>query len=129
MGPRTRYVYISIIVLAALLAVSVAHGFTWAWAQAGWDDRPLLGVIPVAYLLAYALAVAGAIFAMNHKPTFTLAHEVVDELSKVTWPSREETSSATVVVIVTVLVCSAYLGLFDAVWLSLTNWMLGVHPS
>jgi preprotein translocase SecE subunit len=129
MGPRTRYVIVGIVALAILLAVSISHGFVWVWAQAGWDDRPLFGGLQLTHLLGYLVAAAGALFAWRHQPTFTLANEVVDELSKVTWPTREETSSATVVVIVTVLVCSAYLGIFDAVWLTLTNWILGVHPS
>ncbi len=130
MGPRTRYVVVGIVLLAVLLAVSLSHGFTWIIAQAGWDDMPVFGrEVTVSHLIAYAVAFGAAAFVMWHKSTFQLANEVVDELAKVTWPTREETGNATVVVIVTVIVCSAYLGIFDAVWLSLTNWILGVHPS
>ncbi len=130
MGPRTRYVVVGILLLAVLLGVALSHGFTWIFAQVGWDDMPVLTrEITLTSVLAYGLALGGAAFAIRHGPTFQLANEVVDELAKVTWPTREETGNATVVVIVTVVVCSAYLGLFDAVWLSLTNWILGVHPS
>ncbi len=130
MGPRTRYVVVGIVLMALLLAVSLSHGFTWIWAQAGLDDWPVVTrEVTITKLLAYGIAFLAAAFALKHKPTFQLANEVVDELAKVTWPTREETGNATVVVIVTVVVCSAYLGIFDAVWLSLTNWILGVHPS
>jgi preprotein translocase SecE subunit len=47
---------------------------------------------------------------------FELATEVVSELKKVTWPTRKETSNATVVVIVTVFISSLFLGFFDLVW-------------
>jgi len=130
MGPRTRYVIVGIVVLAIFVAISLSHAFAWSWAQLGWDDLPIIGRdVTLTRVIAFAIALGAAVFVIRHGPTFQLANEVVDELAKVTWPTREETGSATVVVIVTVVVCSAYLGVFDAVWLSLTNWILGVHPS
>ena len=39
--------------------------------------------------------------------------EVKVELSKVTWPTRKQTTGTTVVVIIFVFVVSAFLGLFD----------------
>ena len=130
MGARTRYVVVGILVLAAFLAISLSHALVWAWAQLAWDDMPLFGRdLTLTHVLAYAIALSAAVFVMKHAPTFQLANEVVDELSKVSWPTREETGNATIVVIVTVVLCSAYLGIFDAVWLSLTNWILGVNPS
>lgn len=130
MGPRTRYVIVGIVVLAIFVGVALSHAFTWSWAQLGWDDLPIVGRdVTLTRVIAFAIALGAAVFVIRHGPTFQLANEVVDELAKVTWPTREETGNATVVVIVTVIVCSAYLGVFDAVWLSLTNWILGVHPS
>lgn len=130
MGSRTRYVVVGIVLLAVLLAVSLAHAFAWLWVQFGWEDLPILSrELAMTDLIAYALGLGTAVFVIKHRPTFQLANEVVDELAKVTWPSREETGSATVVVIVTVILASAYLGVFDAVWLSLTNWILGVNAS
>ena len=72
------------------------------------------------------MGTAGAAFCLMHGSTRQLASEVVEELTKVTWPTRAETGAATVVVIVTVLLCSAYLGVFDAMWLWLTDKILGV---
>ena len=39
--------------------------------------------------------------------------EVVSELKKVTWPTRKETLGATGVVLILVIIISAYLGLVD----------------
>ena len=41
--------------------------------------------------------------------------EVVAELKKTTWPRRREVYGTTVVVIVTVLICAAYLWVVDLV--------------
>ena len=49
--------------------------------------------------------------------------ETKTELKKVTWPTRKETFAATIVVIVTVLVSSVILGIFDSVWGWLTRYM------
>jgi preprotein translocase SecE subunit len=51
----------------------------------------------------------------------TLSDEVIIELRKVSWPTREETYYSTLVVIITVLIMAAILGLFDAIWLKVTN--------
>jgi len=125
---RQRYVIVGILALGVITALPLAHGFQWAWVQLGWDDMPILSrELSLTTLIAYGLAAAGVTFAFKHPATFQMATEVVDELAKVTWPSREETGSATVVVIMTVLICSAFLGVFDFFWLSLTDWILGVR--
>ena len=127
---RQRYVIVGILALALIAAMPLAHGFQWAWVQLGWDDPPILSrELSLTTLIAYALGVAAATFALKHRPTFQLATEVVDELTKVTWPSREETGNATVVVIMTVIICSVFLGVFDFLWLSLTDWILGVRQA
>jgi preprotein translocase subunit SecE len=41
--------------------------------------------------------------------------EVSNELKKVSWPTRQETISSTVVVIVLVFIVSLYLGIIDVI--------------
>lgn len=54
-------------------------------------------------------------------------NEVVSELRKVHWPTRQETMAATVVVIVVVFIVSLWLGLVDAVISFLFTRFLGVQ--
>lgn len=42
--------------------------------------------------------------------------EVKVEMSKVTWPNRTEVGQATSVVIVAVVIASAYIGVLDVIW-------------
>jgi preprotein translocase SecE subunit len=49
--------------------------------------------------------------------------DVVAELKRVTWPERQETFAATIIVIVTVFIISVILGIFDMVWSRLTNFI------
>jgi preprotein translocase subunit SecE len=57
----------------------------------------------------------------RHPKLNPLAHEVAGELAKVTWPSRKETWTSTVVVIITSIIAAAYLGAFDAIWSGFTD--------
>lgn len=65
--------------------------------------------------------IATAVLLYRNASTHALATEIADELSKVTWPTRKETSSSTVIVIVTSMIAAAMLGVFDAVWSAVTD--------
>ena len=127
MSSRQRYVVVGVLGLAVLTALTLARGLNWTFVQLGWDDPLLLDLrdLPLTTAIGYAIGVVAAVVCLKHPTIKQLSLEVVEELSKVTWPSREETGNATVVVIVTTLICSAFLGAFDAVWLWLTDWLLG----
>jgi len=45
------------------------------------------------------------------------------ELKKVTWPSREEATASTRVVLVSVLIIAGILGLVDFILFKLVDWM------
>jgi preprotein translocase subunit SecE len=114
-------VAISFILAALLVSYVVAHGLHWAFLSLGVIDRPLLGdrfttTTAIAAALAFGLA-----FALWRSPRVNgLAQEVVSELKKVTWPSMAETKAATVVVIITSILVSLLLGVFDLGF----NWLI-----
>ena len=128
MQSKERYVVVSILVVGLIVAMTLARGFEWIWVAAGINDPYIAGIrqLPLTALMAYVVGLGGALFCLKNENIRTLSNEVVDELSKVTWPSREETGQATIVVVVTVIICAAFLGLFDAVWLWLTDRLLGI---
>ena len=63
--------------------------------------------------LRWSTAGTAAIVAYRNEQVFASVVEVTRELEKVTWPTRKETSAATVVVIVTVLISALILSSFD----------------
>ena len=71
------------------------------------------------------LAAAVTWLVWRHRQTQQSAAETVAELRKVTWPTRKETSQATVVVIVTVIIAALILQVFDAIWSRVTGYILG----
>lgn len=76
--------------------------------------------------IAAAVAFGGAFALFRHPTSRQFADEVVTELAQVTWPTREETWTHTIVVIVTSVVAAAYTGLFDAIWSALTDLVYNV---
>lgn len=103
-------------VLGGLIACYLAIQITqWVW---GFFAKP-----QELYVSLIGIAVAGGgTFALwRNKQMFQKASDIANELAKVTWPTRKETSAATVVVIVTTIIFSAFLGIFDLIW----SWATG----
>jgi preprotein translocase SecE subunit len=126
---RERYVVGAVVGLAIVLSMAMARGFEWLWVWQEWNDPFMLGIrqLPLTSVIAYAISAALAFATLRHPDANTMALEVVDELSKVVWPTREETGHATMIVVIAVLISSAFLGAFDAVWLWMTDWILGIE--
>lgn len=131
MPSRQRYVVISIVCLAFIVGLVLSRAFGWLFSELNLQNPHFFGLHELALTscLGYASALVLAVWVMLNQQTYALALDIADELARVTWPSRDETGHATLVVIVAVVVCSTYLGVVDAVWLWITNWILGVSSA
>ena len=77
---------------------------------------------PLLVTAASAVFATGVTFFLYRHPTVSrVSNEIVGELAKVTWPSRDEIQAATIVVIITSIIASIIVGAFDAAWSSLTD--------
>jgi len=56
--------------------------------------------------------------------SFMWMSHIVHELKRVTWPSKQETYGATIVVLVTVFISAALMGFFDTIWSFATKYLL-----
>jgi preprotein translocase subunit SecE len=70
------------------------------------------------FIRLLSLVAGGIVFFVlsRHKEVNKFMNEVVVELSRVTWPTQKETSSATFIVIIMVLISGVVLGFLDYVW-------------
>ncbi len=110
-----RWVQTAFMALGAFLFWLVDRVAVTLWALFDEPDTTATtaGSAVVAALIAWRL--------YSHEKVNRLAHEVVGELAKVTWPVRREVSAATVVVIITSVIAAVILGTFDAVWSAVTD--------
>ena len=103
----------------------MAFGLTLFWIfdkliTIGWDKfqepRPV-----VVSLVSFALSAAITVVLYKHPTVSRVSSEIVGELARVSWPSRDEIQAATIIVIITSIIASIIVGAFDAAWSSLTD--------
>jgi preprotein translocase subunit SecE len=105
--------------LAGLLGAFILSRTTdWVWSYFAKPNDLLIN------LLAILVAGTAALVAYRNERVFASIVDVTRELEKVTWPTRKETTAATIVVLVTVLLSALILSGFDAIWSFFTNWFL-----
>jgi preprotein translocase subunit SecE len=78
-------------------------------------------IMPISALIGVGVAW----YYWKQQRTRELAEEVASELSKVTWPSKDEVMSSTAVVIVTTIFSTIFFALMDRFWSFLTNLVYG----
>ena len=117
MGPN-KFVHLTFALAGLLAAFLVARATDWAWSYFSKPNDLVINGI--------AILVAGtaAVVTYRNERIYASVVDITRELEKVTWPTRKETSAATIVVIVTVLIAALILSTFDAIWSKLTTWFL-----
>lgn len=123
-----RYVNIAFVVSGLLVWMVVGHFFSWALDLLGQTYNPMIlgHNFRMADLLGMGVAVVATIIARRNEQASTFAMEVGNELSKVTWPTWNETKVATFIVIVITIVIAMILGAFDYVWAALSKLVYNV---
>jgi preprotein translocase subunit SecE len=114
-----KWVHVMFAVAGIILAWLLAKCGEWGWSYFGKPNELYVG------LGAVTVSGIATFIAWKNEELFTLASEVAGELRKVTWPSRKETVSSTIVVIVTTIIASLLLGFFDGVWAWATRMIYG----
>ena len=106
-----KYLYTGYFVAGCVLAFLVSHVSDAAWA--GHENASnAIGVVA---------GVIGVVAGWKNVKLRTLAMETIEELAAVTWPSKDETTTATVVVMATAITASVVIVLLDRFWNWLTN--------
>ena len=117
MGPN-KFVHLTFAIGGLLLAFLLAHTVDWGWSYFAKPNDLVVN------LLAIVVAGTAAVTVYRNERAYASIVEITRELEKVSWPTRKETSAATVVVLVTVLISALVLSGFDAIWAFFTNWFL-----
>ncbi|MEM7446606.1 MAG: preprotein translocase subunit SecE [Myxococcota bacterium] len=110
-----RWVQFGFIVAALGLFWVLDHVVWSIWDL--WAEPSSVLVTTTAALVSIAVVWSG--YQVPRYRSFI--QEVAGELSRVTWPSRQETWSHTVVVVIVSLIAAVILGIFDAAWSAITD--------
>jgi preprotein translocase SecE subunit len=110
-----RWVQLGFAVTALLLVWLSGHVISTVWYIFADPSEPVVTAASVIF------GIGTAVVLYRSPSVYALSTEVADELSKVTWPTRQETTNSTVVVIVTSIIAAVFLGFFDAIWSAVTD--------
>jgi preprotein translocase subunit SecE len=77
------------------------------------------------YPIAIALGIAVPLYFFRRPDARQYAEEVAEELAQVTWPSKEEVTNSTVIVVVTTLASTVFFALLDQFWRFVTDKIYG----
>ena len=117
MGPN-KFVHLTFAIGGLLAAFVLSRMVDWGWSYFAKPNDLVVNLVAI-------LVAGGAVLAVyRNERAYSSVVEVTRELEKVSWPTRKETSAATIVVLVTVLISALVLSGFDAIWAFFTNWFL-----
>jgi len=118
-----RWVVLAFVVLSIVVGWTVQAGSVSAFGQFAIPDTRL-GPITLTTLLAVFAGGITMIALLRNEKAVKFTDEVVDELTKVTWPTREETVRASTTVVVTTLLVAVLLAVYDFVWKNIADLVL-----
>ncbi len=98
-------------------------GIFVAWFVFNAVDRLWEGHDAIATIIGVVSGLLAVTFAWRNEGFRSLSREVIDELAAVTWPTRQETQTATSIVLTTAIVASLGIFLMDRFWGLITDWL------
>ncbi len=119
-----RFIYLVFLAAALTVGLTVRSAVVELMAIAGWADPLILNLVQPSLLFSVATGIASFFILLRNKKAVSFVDEVIVEMRKVFWPDRDETMNSTTVVIVTTLILSSSLALYDFVWAKVTSIFL-----
>ncbi|MCX7943231.1 MAG: preprotein translocase subunit SecE [Deltaproteobacteria bacterium] len=117
-----KWILLGYTIISVLVWITFAKFFSSVFSWFRVTDTHLIGPqFRLSTLLGLIVTLGALIYCVRSPLIMTLSDEIIIELRKVSWPTRQETYYSTLVVIITVLIMAVILGIFDAIWLKVTN--------
>ncbi len=121
---KQRYVLLAFIVGSILVGLTLQSAIVSAFAQFAVPDNRIAGLLTTSTALSVVGGGLTFFILIRTRRALTFSSEVVGELLRVTWPSRDETVRASTTVVLTTLFTAALLALYDFTWKNLADLFL-----
>lgn len=115
MQATQKIVNLGLLLSAICVFLFLANLTQTVWSLVGLPRHADWLVSP-AQLFSFTVVLFAGSYARRSAASNLFLNEVVQELSKVTWPTRKETVMSTGVACVLVVICSLVLLMFDSLW-------------
>lgn len=129
-GRLVRMAAFWLCVLLALFAATTLHGFLMQWdSLSSGAQAPIVGVkLNAAFAICTLLFLAGVYFLFRWQQAPKTADVLIEteaELRRVSWPTLQEVTDSSIVVVVTVLILMGFLAFADWFFARLVGVILG----
>lgn len=121
---KQRYVMLAFIIGSILVGLTLQSAIVSAFAQFAWPDNRLGGILNTSTTLSIIGGGLTFFVLIRTRRALNFSSEVVGELVRVTWPSRDETVRASTTVVLTTLLTAALLAFYDYTWKQLADLFL-----
>lgn len=119
------WVILTFVVTAFLVILVMSSAVSAGFIQIGQPDIRLLGgMISISSLISVIAGVATFIVLIRNQKVMVFTDEVVGELARVTWPTRDETVRASVTVVFTTIFTASLMAAYDYVWKNIADYFL-----
>jgi preprotein translocase SecE subunit len=119
-----RQVLLIFLACAALVGATVQAAGSSAFEQFAIADTRVLGLVNISTLIAMVAGVLTFVGLTRRQDAVTYADETVDELKKVTWPSRDEAVRGATTVVLSTLFIASLVAAYDLLWKNLADVFL-----
>lgn len=122
-----RFVYAAYLAGGMVVAFVVNKALDYGWYKLHeWKPEALPEPQDeIAVPVAIAVAVGVTLYYWSRTRARAMAEEVAEELTKVTWPTRQDVTNGTTVVVITTLFATVFFALMDQFWLWVTKHVYG----
>lgn len=128
MDDIVRWVNLAFVFACLLFWWVFANLATSIYELIGRTDKQILGEnLTEASLVGLVVSVIVTVALRRNAGIYESGLNIARELKKVTWPDWEDTKSATKTTIITTLIISAILAVFDFAFQELTAFILGIE--
>lgn len=119
-----RFVILAVVSTAILVGVTVQAASVSAFAQFAVPDNRIAGLVATTTGLSLVAGALSFIALVRNVRAMTFMDEIVGELARVTWPTREETVRASTTVVLTTVFTAGLLAVYDFIWKNLADLIL-----
>lgn len=119
-----RFIVLTFFALAVALGATLRSAAVSVLLWTGNADPMVGGLVAASGLVGVLGGLLAFFILLSNRAAVQFTDEVIGELAKVTWPTREETMSASVTVVITTAVFLLSLAVFDTVWSRVTEVVL-----
>ncbi len=119
-----KWIIISFLALATLLWYITEKILLSIVDLFGITVYPLIGDVTILTPLAVLPALGLFVYLQRNVRSVDFTNDVINELKKIVWPPRKETSASTLIVLVLVFIAASILGIFDFLWIKILGIFL-----